>query len=291
MKSADFLLLVALAALWGASYPFLRVAAPEFGVLALVAVRVAIAALFLLPFVIARGKTSELLAHFPALVVNGAVNSVVPFLLITFSMLSLSAGFGAILNSTAPFFTALLAFAWLGERLSRPRQFGLLTGFAGVIVLVWDRESLAAAGAGWAFAAALAAALSYAIGANYSRRRLARIDPVAVAAGGQLAATVLIAPLAAFHLPPAPPSAAAWAAVTALGVAASGAAHVFYFRLIATSGPVPTVAVAYLIPVFGMLWGTLFLGESVTAHMAAGTAIILAGTALATGLLARAARS
>src|SRR6185295_14004323 len=146
---------VLLGALWGGSYPLMRVAAPEFGPVALAALRVSIAALFLLPILGARRRLAGLKAQAVPLLVNGVMNSAAPFLLLAYAMLSLTAGFAAIVNSTAPFFAALVAYAWLRERLSALRVVGLAIGFAGVVVLMWDKSSLGAAGARWAFACAL----------------------------------------------------------------------------------------------------------------------------------------
>ena len=288
MKAGDFLRLVLLAAVWGGSYPFMRIAVPEFGPVALVEVRVVAAALCLLPIVIARGRLSELTSHAGPMLVNGIVNSALPFLLISYAMLYLSGGFGSIINSTTPFFAALVAYAWLGERLSAGRMLGLAIGFSGVVVLTWDSVSMSAASAERAFIAALAAALLYGVGVNYLRSRLSGVQPLSAAAGGQVAAATVLAPIALFHLPDHAPSAAAWAAAIALGLLSNGIAHVVYFRLVATAGAVAAVAVTFLIPVFAMLWGLVFMDEIVTAHMLAGATVILAGTALATGLVSRA---
>ena len=285
MRLRDFLSLVVLAAIWGGSYLFMRIAAPEFGAVALVEVRVIVAALFLLPFLAMWRGFGALKSHFRPLLVNSVLILALPFLLITWAMLSLSAGFGAIVNSTAPFFAALVAYAWLGERLSGPRILGLLVGFGGVMLLVWDSTSMAAPDAGWAFAAALTAAFLYGLGTNYIRRHLSALDPLTVACGTQICAVLVVTPLAPFTLPAAPPSLQAWLSVIALGVIATGAAQVMYFRLVAVVGATGALAVTFLIPLFGMLWGALFLQEPVTANMIAGTAVIVLGTALTTGLI------
>jgi drug/metabolite transporter (DMT)-like permease len=287
VSSREFLGLVLLGALWGGSYPLMRVAVPEFGPVALAALRVFIAALLLLPIVAARRRLSGLKTHAGPLLVNGIMNSAAPFLLLAYAMLSLTAGFAAIVNATAPFFAALVSYVWLRERLSPTRIAGLAAGFAGVVVLMWDKSSLGAAGSRWAFAAALAAAFLYGLAANYLRRRLAHTDSLTIATGGQVGAAVVLAPLALFELPAATPGLSAWLAVIALGVVSNGAAHILYFRLVAASDATAAVAVAFLIPLFGMLWGALFLSESITLNMALGTAIILSGTAMTTGLWSR----
>jgi drug/metabolite transporter (DMT)-like permease len=191
----------------------------------------------------------------------------------------------AILNATAPLFGAAIAFFWLRERLPALRIAGFLVGFAGVAILVGGKPSFQAGGDGWAVVAILAATLSYGVGPNYTKRNLSRVSVLTVATGSQVAAAIVLLPFAFFTWPGALPSPAAWAAAIALGVACTGFAYILYFRLIANVGPTRALAVTFLIPPFGMLWGALFLHEPVTAGVLAGCAVILLGTALATGVL------
>jgi drug/metabolite transporter (DMT)-like permease len=176
---------------------------------------------------------------------------------------------------------------WLRDRLTPSRAAGLAVGFAGVAFLFWGRASFRAGGDGLAVVAALVATLSYGVAASYTKRRLAGVNTLAVAAGSQLAATAVLAPLAALLWPATPVGARTWAAVAALGVGCTAVAYVLYFRLIASVGPARAIAVTFLIPAFAMLWGALVLGEAVTLRALAGCAVILAGTALATGVLGR----
>lgn len=281
----NLLRLVVLAALWGGSFLFLRIAAPEFGPLPLVELRVAIAGLFLLPALWLRHGPGELKEHAKQIFILGIIHSAVPFSLLAYSTLSLTAGFTSILNSTSPLFAAIVGWLWLKDRLNVARTLGLILGFAGVIVLVWDKVVEKAGSSGLAVAAALAAALLYGIGANYANTRLRDIDPPVVAAGSQMGAAVVLLPFAFWAIPSTPPSFTAWSSAIGLGVLSTGIAYILYFRLIRNLGAIGAIAVTFLIPVFGMLWGRLFLSEPVTAHMLAGTAVILAGTALTTGLV------
>ena len=139
MKSRDLVDLVALGFLWGASFLFMRIAGPEFGAFALVEVRVVIAALVLLPMLLARGQGSELTRNWRPLGILGIHNTALPFLLFTWATLYLSAGTSAILNATAPIFAAVIAWAWLGEKLTISRAGGLLVGIVGVWLLVGDK--------------------------------------------------------------------------------------------------------------------------------------------------------
>lgn len=290
MKPRDVFDLLLLAALWGGSFLFMRVAVPEFGPLALIELRVGIAALVLAALAAWHRPAAfgALRREGRAIAIVGALNSALPFVLFAYAMLSLTAGVASILNATTPLFGAVVAWLWLGDRLSAPRVAGLALGFVGVAVLVWGRGAGGAApDAGWglAVAAALAASLSYGVSASYTKRRLTGVDSLAVALGSQLSAAVLLAPLAVVAWPSQPVSMRAWACALLLAVASTGIAYAIFFRLIARIGPARAITVTFLVPVFGVLWGWLALDEAPNGQMAAGAAVVLAGTALATGLV------
>ncbi len=284
MTARDVVELLLLGAIWGASFLFMRVAAPEFGPIALIEVRVGVAALFLSAVLARRGGFPGLRGRLLPLGLVGALNSALPFSLFAYATLSLTAGFASVLNATAPLFGALVAYVWLRESLAPARVLGLALGFAGVLILVWGRLSLQ--GDRRAILAALLAALAYGIAAHYTRRRLSAAPPLVIATGSQVAAAVLLLPLALRDWPSVTPSSTGWLCAVALGVVCTGIAYVLYFRLIASVGPGRAIAVTYLVPVFGVLWGRLFLGEPITVETVAGGAVILLGTALATGALA-----
>lgn len=285
MGTCDVVELVVLAALWGASFLFMRVAAPEFGPVALIALRVGIAAAFLVPALALRGGLSGLRGRLLHVLVLGAINSALPFCLLAYATLSVTAGLASILNATSPLWGGLVAHLWLKDRLTRSRTLGLVVGFAGVTFLVWGRASFRPGGAGLAVVAAMAATLSYGVAASYAKRFLAGANPLAVAAGSQVGATLVLLPAAVALWPAGPVPAPAWEAVVALGVACTAVAYVLYFRLIGSVGPARAIAVTFLIPAFAMAWGALFLGEAITVRMLAGAGIVLAGTALATGIV------
>ena len=289
MRPLDVIELVALAALWGASFLFMRVAAPEFGPLALTALRVAGAALFLLPLLAARRQVGALRTHWRPIAIVGLVNSAVPFVLFSLAALAISGGLAAIFNATAAMWAALIAWAWLGQKLTPSRVFGLALGFAGVVGLAWGNASLQPGAHGVSPAVAIAgvvlASLCYGFAANYTRQRLAGVPPLAVAAGSQAAAAAMLALPALAWLPPTLPGAVAWANVAALAVLCTGVAYLLYFRLIARLGAARAITVTYLIPLFAMLWDFLFMAERITPSMVAGAAVILLGTALATGMV------
>jgi drug/metabolite transporter (DMT)-like permease len=282
VRTRDLIDLFVLGAIWGASFLFMRIAAPEFGPVPLIAVRVGIAAAFLVIVLARRGGMTHLRGNAARLIVLGTINTAVPFSLFAYAVLSVTAGFASVLNATAPLFGALVAFIWLRDRLARTRVIGLIVGFAGVLVLVWGRLSSTRGGALAVFAG-LTAAFLYGIAANYTKKRLTGVNPLAIATGTLIAATVLLFPLAFLYWPETMPSTVSWVCTMLLGIICTGVAYILYFRLISRVGPSKTLAVTYLIPAFGVLWGHLFLDEPITWNMVVGCSVILVGTALATG--------
>ena len=279
MNRRDLAELLLLGAIWGASFLFLRIAVPAFGAVPLVEMRVAIAAAVLLVILRARGRTGALKGRWKSLTVVAALNTAIPFSLFAFATLSVSAGFAAVLNSTVPLWGAAVGLGWFGERLSRERAIGLAVGFAGVVLLV--SRDLSLAGRPLAIAAGLGAAILYGIAAHVSRRQLKGVDTLAVAAGTTLASSLILLVPAIASWPAGPIGPTAWWCAIALGVACTALAYVLFFRLIERVGATRAMSVAYLIPLFGILWGRLFLDEPITWNMALGCGAILGGVALA----------
>jgi drug/metabolite transporter (DMT)-like permease len=285
VKSSDLAELIGLAALWGASFLFMRMGASEFGPFALAAVRVIGATLFLVPLLGLRGQLGVLRDKAGPIFIVGVLNSALPFLCFSYAALSITAGLSSIFNAATPLFGALIAWVWLKDRLTPSRMLGLAIGFAGVLWLAWDKASFKPGGSGWAVVACLAATLCYGLAASFTKRHLTGVAPLAVATGSQLAAAIVLAVPAAMFWPAAMPSQQAWLAAGALALACTGVAYIIFFRLIAHVGPANAISVTFLIPVFAVLWGWVFLGEGITSAMVAGCVVILVGTGLTTGLL------
>jgi len=298
MTPVNIVQLSILAALWGASFLFIRIGVADFGVAPLMALRVGIGALFLVVVLIIRrplrASIDTLRQRAWPLAVVGVLNSAAPFCLFAYAELTLCAGVTSVINATTPLWGALVAFAWLKDRLDVLRSVGLAIGFAGVLMLVWDQ--IVAPGAGTAAtpattalaaAAALGATLLYGIAASYTKRHLMGVDALSVAAGTMIGATIVLLPFAIAQWPAAPVTLHAWASILGLGIGCTGIAYMLFFHLIAVAGPARAITVTFVIPVFGILWGALFLGERVSAGMLAGCAVILVGTALATGVVKR----
>lgn len=285
MKTRDVVDLVLLAALWGGSFLFMRIAVPEFGPIALIELRVAVASVFLLVVLGMRGGVGLLRQHARPMMTVGIINSALPFCLLAYATLSVTAGFASILNATSPMWGAVVAWLWLRDRLTSWRVAGLVIGFAGIVALTWGNAGFKDGGSGLAILAGLAATLSYGVAASYTKKKLTGVDPIAVATGSQVGATLVLAPFTLLAWPAAPVSATAWASAIVMGVASTGIAYILYFRLIANVGPARAIAVTFLVPIFAIAWGALLLREPLTVQMVLGGLIVLAGTALSTGLI------
>ena len=286
MNAASLIRLLALSAIWGASFLFMRMGAPVLGPTLLIFCRVLSAALFLA--VVGAALRKPLHARRNALhyVVLGLFNSALPFLLFAFAARTLSASLMAILNATAPIWGAVIGAAWTRTMLSARSTAGLALGVAGVALLVGFDPSTLREGAPLAIALALGASFSYGIATNYAKSAK-KVEPFANAHGSMWASTLLIAPALPFAPPAAVPGLAIGLAVLALGVVCSGIAYLLYFRLIADIGAASALTVTFLVPVFGVLWGHAILGEPLGWNTLAGAAIVIVGTALVTGFSVR----
>lgn len=278
MSGRDGAALVGLGAIWGSSFLFMRVAAPEMGAIPLILVRVAVAALFLVAVTAWRGELAACRGRWGALAFLGAINSAIPFCLFAHATKTLPAGFASVLNATVPLWSSAIGFLCWRERLPRIKVAGLLIGFAGVVALAWPK--LHGGAERGAVAAGLAAAVSYGFAAHYARRRLSDLSPLAISTGSLIAATIELLPFAIATWPARAPGAAALGCGAVLGVVCTGVAYLFYFRLVGRIGAPRAVTVTYLVPLFGVTWGILFLGESLTLAMLLSGAVIVAGTIL-----------
>jgi drug/metabolite transporter (DMT)-like permease len=282
----DFVLL---AAIWGSSFLFMRLAVVEFGPLPTAFLRVAIATVFLLPIVLWQGQGALLRMHWRAIGIVGLLNSALPFALFAFALQTITTGLSAILNATVPLFGALVAWAWLRDRPGASRALGLVIGFAGVALLAWDKASFqpGASGpsSGWALLACLAATLCYGIAASATKRYLTGLPALVTATGSQLGASLGLLLPALWSWPATLPGTRAWLALLVVGVMCTGVAYILYFRLIEETGPARALTVTFVLPVFAVLYGVLFLNETVTPWMLICALVIVAGTALSAGLI------
>jgi drug/metabolite transporter (DMT)-like permease len=277
--STDMLLL---GAIWGGAFPLLRIASPVFGPVALITVRLVIAAVAML--LILR-SLAALRRNAGRLMWLGILNSAVPFTLYSYALLSISAGLGSLLNATVPIFGALLSYFWLGERPALSRVLGIVIAVGGITAIVWDSIAARGEAAALGVGAGLLGAALYALAAIYAKRQLASLDNQTVAAGSLCGAALVMLPAGAYAWPARTPTLGAWIAAAALGVVCSALAYLIYFRLLRNVGAARAVTVSFLIPVFGIFWGAVFLHEPVTLGLLANCAVVLAGTALASGVV------
>lgn len=282
----DFVLL---AAVWGSSFMFMRLGVTEFGALPTAGVRVAIAALFLLPVLLHQGQGPDLRRHWKSTFFVGLLNSAIPFACYSFALLSISTGLSSILNATVPLFGALIAWIWLRDQPTGSRALGLLIGFAGVALLAWEKASFkpgaSGVATGWAVLACLLATLCYGISASYTKRYLTQLPSLVTATGSQIGAALGLALPTIWFWPEHTPSLQAWLALLVVGIVCTGVAYILFFRLINQIGPAKSLAVTFVVPMFAVLYGVVLLGEAVTNWMVICSAIIICGTSLSTGLL------
>ena len=283
MKLRDFFLLLLLATIWGGSFLFLRLSVHDFGPLPLILVRVGVAAGCLIPLVTSRSTWAAIFRHPRELFIIGLLNSALPFTLLAYATMHLTAGFTALLNATTPLMAALVGAVCWRRPLRREQWVGLVIGLVGVLFLSWNKLSFRVDGSGWAVLAAVAATWSYGLAANYSKSRLTTLPPVGMSAGSLFAATVLLLPLGWWQWPDGALSAGDWWSAIALAVLCTAVAYVVYFQLIINAGPTQAASVTFLVPVFALLWGALLLHEPVTLRMVIAMGIILVGTSLTNG--------
>jgi drug/metabolite transporter (DMT)-like permease len=235
-----------------------------------------------------RTRLTEMRTHWRDIAIVGIANSALPFVLFSFAAQSLPAGVSAISDAIAPLLVALSGWMLLGEKLNPMQASGLVIGFTGVVWLVAGTVGFGGGthAMGWAMAACLGANVCYTFGAHYSHRRLrSGVTPLSVATGSQLAAAVLLLPFTVWMWPTRTPGWSAWLAVLGLAALCTSLAYVLFYGLMARVGASRSMVVMFLIPVFGVVWGLVFLHEPVTLAMAGGCIVILLGVALTTGLV------
>ncbi len=264
--------LLVLGAIWGGSFLFMRVAAKDFGAFALVEVRIVLGALILLPF-LWRARAMLTRRHWRSFAIIGALNSAIPFSLFAWGAARAPAGVGAIANSMTVLFTALIAFLVYGDRIGMRRAVALFAGFVGVVVLASGKTQGESIGA--AALAGTLASLCYGFAVNFTKRWLAGVPPLVAVAGTLSCAAVMLAPFAFATWPTMSPPLKSWLAATSLGVLCTGLAYALFFRLIQRVSASRASTNTYLVPLFGVGWAWLLLGEQPTPTMLLAGALIL----------------
>lgn len=284
----DYLVLILLSAIWGASFLFLRISSPVFGPFFLIELRVASALLVLLPVCIALGKQHEILLNWRPILLLSICNMTVPFCLLAYATLSIGAGFASIINATVPFFTAILAFSLWQQRLSLKAVVGMFIGFFGVVLLMVDYSGPVSSSASlMAIAAGLLGSVFYGLAINLMAQYLPTVSGVAVTTGSLIFSSLTLLPLALWQMPEEMPTGSIWLSVLSLGIICTGFAFVLFYRLISRIGSNLAVTNTFLIPLFSLFWANLFLAEEVTLFMLFACTLVLTGVGLTTGSLTR----
>ena len=285
MSARSVFELLALAALWGGSFICLRIAAPQFGAIPLIFLRVSIATLALAPFALRPNQcTFKDIKSAPwAIFSMGLFMSAIPFTLFAYASHFLEAGIMVIINATSPIWAALISSKINGYRINRTQGLGMGLGMLGVTLVAWNRLGITdSENIGLAIAASIGAALCYGIGSSLGKRYLHEVRPMSIAFGSMAFATATLTAPALLSWPTQTPTISSWTAAGVLGVACTATASLLFFHLTKTIGGERAIAVTFLQPLFGIAWGALLLGESISPSIMGGGLIILVGTALST---------
>lgn len=282
MPLASILRLVLLASIWGGSFLFMRLTVNSLGPAVLIEVRVLAAALCLLLISLSLRRRLNFRSHIKHYFIIGAFNTALPFLMFAYAAQTLNASTLAILNSTAPLFGAVIASLWQKESLKLKATMGLALGILGVAVLVGQQAlSLGEQGL-WAICACLLAASMYGFSANYTKIAPA-VGPFENAHGSMWAAVIVVLPLIPFIPIRDSITLPISLSVLTLGIVCTGFAYLLYFKLVKDDGPASALSVTFLVPLFGILWGNLFLGEEIGVNTLLGALLVITGTILVTG--------
>lgn len=283
MKTRHFLQLLLLSALWGASFPLLRIASPALGPWVVAGMRCVLGAVVLSVLMFALREKWPSRAAWPGLAVLSLLTVVTPFVLFNLAALVIPAGYSSVLNATAPLFGVLGAAAVGEEKLTRRRLFGCVLGFAGVALLVQLGPVAVTQQVAWAALGCLGAAASYGIGAIFMKRATQTHAPLSASAAVHIAAAgILLLPMG-LTAPAAHVTTAAVLAVAMTGIVTSGFMYWVSMRLMREIPASAATSAAFMIPLFGVTWGAIFLGEAVTLSMLPGCLLVLSATALITG--------
>ena len=280
MNSAQAVLLLVLSAIWGGSFMFMRYLSPIVGPVLTADMRMLVAGLFLLAVFAATGFRLGWRRNWKRFIVIGMVNSGLPFLLFSFAALYVPASVESVLNALSPLFAAVFSAIWLGEPLTARKVAGLVIGASGVAAIATFGSLPASPMLLPSILACVLATACYGLGGVYIKKRAADMAPKAMAAGSQFAAGLIVLPLAVAFPPARMPGPTALAALVAFAILCSAVAYLIYYKLMSELDPTKALTVTFLVPVFGMLWGSLILGEGISLVMVGGSALVLAGTSL-----------
>ena len=279
MEFKYWALLVFLGALWGSAFMFIKVATPEYGPVALVNARLIIASLIFLPILLRKKYLPLLAPIWKHVLILSVINNMIPFTLFSYASLGSSSNILAILNATTAFNTMVIAYFWINESVTFKQIVGLILGFIGVIILVNPQNSAATM---ISSISCLFAAAFYSLSTVFIQKNSAKTNKLVLIGWSIVFSAVLMMPISYIYLPESIPSFEANISAVWLGAVSTGLGFLGYVRLIDKIGAVKTSIVAYFLPVFGILWGYIFLDEKISTSVVIGCLVVLIGIFLAT---------
>ena len=274
MENKYWILITILGAVWGSAFMFIKIATPELGPIALVNIRLAVAGLIFLPFLLQKKYLRHFKSNLKNILILSIINTALPFSLFAYASLESSSNMLSILNGTTAIMAVVISTMWLKVKLNLFQILGVFIGLFGIIVLA-NPDNVYISTKATIFC--LSAAFCYALSANYIQKFAYKTNTIVLIGWSLVIASVLLLPLTVFNLPSNTPSSNAIFSILWLGVISTGVAFLGYVRLIEKVGAVKTATVAYFIPVFGVIWGYIFLGEPITLQILIGMMLILIG--------------
>ena len=274
MESKDWFLLTSLAAIWGSAFMFIKISAVDFGPILLVTLRLLIAGLVFMPLLLRKKYRFLFKSHLPGIIIIAIFSNALPFTLFAFASLGATSNMLGILNGTTAFLTTVIAYFWLNESISVKQIIGLCLGFLGVIILVNPANGSSTI---IASLCALLGSLCYAFNGNYLEKFHSNSNKKVLIGWSMLFGGLFMTPFAVFNLPNTIPSLNSFLALLWLAIVSTGIGYLGYIRLIDRIGAVKTSTLTYLLPVFSILWGAIFLQEKITLIILGGFLFVMMG--------------
>ena len=274
MEFKDWILLIALAAIWGSAFMFIKISAVDFGPILLVALRLLIAGLVFMPLLLRHKYRLLFKSHLPGIFIIAIISNALPFTLFAFASLGATSNMLGILNGTTAFITTVIAYFWLNESISTKQVIGLCLGFIGILILVNPANGSTTI---LASICALIGSICYAFNATYLQKYHSNSNKKVLIGWSMLFGGLMMMPIAAFNLPNALPSINSFLALLWLAVVSTGIGYLVFVRLIDKIGAVKTATLTYLLPVFSIIWGAIFLEEQITLIIFGGFIFVMMG--------------
>ena len=274
MEFKDWILLIALAAIWGSAFMFIKISAVDFGPILLVTLRLLIAGLVFMPLLLRHQYRLLFKSHLPGIFIIAIISNALPFTLFAFASLGATSNMLGILNGTTAFITTVIAYFWLNESISTKQVIGLGLGFIGILILVNPANGSTTI---LASICALIGSICYAFNATYLQKYHSNSNKKVLIGWSMLFGGLMMMPIAAFNLPNALPSINSFLALLWLAVVSTGIGYLVFVRLIDKIGAVKTATLTYLLPVFSIIWGAIFLEEQITLIIFGGFIFVMMG--------------